>query len=203
MQSQWSDDLKTEMEILSLKQRQAIVMIVGAESRGVTFSRLLKTAYSCQWCGREIGQSTDCAAARKIKRAEHESECDAAGQPWQFAANHSTFYGKWGKTFKNCLGRARQEVVDVALGEAARILQIGTPEAARELLRQIDGAVDDRDKRLAAVALLDRADISTANKGPDPMLEWLSALRGDNKEDDEDSPDLMRELEEADYEPED
>ena len=97
-------------------------MIVTGEANGITLSRLLKTAHSCQGCVREIGRSTDKSEVRKAALTEHEADCDRMGKPWCFAVNHSTFYGKWGQHFKDCLSKARQEVVDVALGEAARIL---------------------------------------------------------------------------------
>lgn len=176
---EWSDELKQEMALLNPRQQRAISTIVLAEANGVSLSRLLKTAYSCPWCGRVIGRSSDSAPERKALLVQHEQKCDRIGREWRFVVNHTTFYNRWPKLVRECLGRARQEAVSAALGEAERILQFGTPDAAIELVRQISGAVEDRDRRLAAVAVLDRADTSTASKGPDPLKSWLEELRGD------------------------
>ena len=178
MEKQWSDTLKTEMALLSPTQQRAIGMIVSGEVDGVDMSRLLKTTYSCQWCGRVQGRSTDKKDSRKLLLALHESNCKSHGRPWRFAANYTTYYSKWGQAFKDCLKMARAEVIENALGEAARILQIGTPDAAMELRRQVNSEdAENIDRRASAVAILDRADMRTAIKANDPMVEWLSELK--------------------------
>ena len=193
---EWSQKLTDKMTMLSTKQRSAIARIVLAEAEGLPLSRMLKTAYSCQWCGQVQGRSTDKAKARKLLLAGHESWCERGpakglddessvrGTPWQFAANASTFYSnkKWGAYFRECLDAARQEVVAAALDEATKILHLGTPDAAAELRRQVRAGEKDFDRRSAAVAILDRADRTTANKARDQMAEWLADLRSDDSE---------------------
>ena len=189
----WSDDLRDKMALLSTQQRNAIAAIVLAEAEGIALTRLLKTAYSCRWCGRPQGRAGWPSEARKAELATHEAECERGpelddkgevvveGQKWRFIANYATFYVKWKSSeFHNCLAHARQEVVDAALSEAAQLLQLGTPDAAEELRRQVREGEKDFDKRSAAIAILDRADLKTANKARDPMIEWLQDLRGDD-----------------------
>lgn len=182
-----SEQLTELLNRLSAQQRRAIQMILQAEADNQPITTLLKTAYSCQYCGHVIGRPTTPRDDRKALLAHHEAECDKAPVRWQFAVNHSTFYHKWSreKLFTDALDLARATVTSQALANARRILQAGTPEAAAELLRQIRKGEKDSDRRGAAVALLDRADVTTAGKGLDPVKNWLDALRGV----DDDAPD--------------
>jgi predicted RNA-binding Zn-ribbon protein involved in translation (DUF1610 family) len=175
---EWSVDLQDKMQLLSPAQRRAITRILLGEAAGVPLTRLLKTSYSCPHCGLVIGRSGETKEARKAALADHKAECDV-DQKWIFAANYATYYGRWRRSayFCECLSEARAEFIGFALGEAARILQTGTPEAARELVRQIAEGTKDFDKRSAAIALLDRADIKTAGKVDDSMARWLAELR--------------------------
>lgn len=170
---EWSADLQTQLDQLSPQQQRAIVLVVMAESRGEPVTRLLKTPYSCRWCGQVIGHATEGQAARKGALAGHEKECKlgpaqkAEARPWRFATSLVTWYTRWKVTdslFEQCLNQARREVRDNALQRAAWILQMGAPEAAAELRRQVAEAQDDSDRRLSAVAILDRADVGTADK---------------------------------------
>lgn len=174
---EWSATLQTQLEELSPQQQRAIVLILMTEARGEPLTRLLKTPYSCPWCGQVLGQAADGRAARKAALAEHEQECKLgpakkmeAARPWRFATSLVTFYTRWklpGSAFEQCLNQARGEVRTKALGQAAWILQMGAPEAARELRRQISLASDESNRRLAAVAVLDRVNLEAALTGDD------------------------------------
>lgn len=190
MVNQWSGDLEKRMGELSPVQQRAIRLIVTSEVEGVTLSRLLKTVYSCQWCGREIGRSSQRGVDRKRLRLLHEETCglpEAEDAPanfqrvaWKFAANYTTYYRAWRKSplFVECLKDARAEVTSAALLAAARQLQLGTFEASQELRRQLgDSEVGAGNRRLAAIAILDRADVSTATKVEDGLSRWLRELR--------------------------
>lgn len=179
----WSADLQEKMLLLSPAQRRAILLIVAGEVDGIPLTRLLKTPYSCPHCGLVAGRSGEAATHRKALLAGHTAICSEVGQQWKFAAIASTYYSKWkpDSHFAGCLSEARAEIVSAALDEAARILQIGTPEAARELRRQIEAGDKDFDKRSAAVALLDRADVGTAVKTDDSLSRWLTELRGNDE----------------------
>ncbi len=174
------------MLLLSPAQRRAILLIVVGEVDGISLTRLLKTPYSCPYCGLVCGRSGELAAQRKLELIYHTNKHsdEEKTRKWKFAAIASTYYGKWKPDthFGGCLSEARAEVVATALDEAARILQIGTPEAARELRRQIEAGYKDFDKRSAAVALLDRADVGTAVKTDDSLSRWLIELRGSDGE---------------------
>lgn len=176
---EWSADLQEKMHLLTPAQRRAITRILLGEAAGIPLTRLLKTSYSCSYCGRVIGRSGETQEVRKAALAEHKTECENTGGKWLFAANYATYYGQWKDSphFLECLSEARAEFVGHALGEAARILQLGTPDAARELVRQIARGEKDYDKRSAAIALLDRADLKTAEKIDDSMARWLAELR--------------------------
>lgn len=176
----WSADLQAQLAKLSQQQQRAIIMVVMAESRGEPVNRLLKTPYSCQWCGAVIGHSRDGRDIRKVALSAHQVICERRDRPWHFAANLTTYYTKWRRSsdFENCLKLARQEVLNGALSSAVWILQMGTPEAALELRRQVERGEKDFDKRSAAIAILDRADLSTAGKGLEPMVDWLKSLQG-------------------------
>jgi len=151
--------LQDKLKNLSPRQRRAIVRIVQAEAAGIGLIRLLKTPYSCQWCGLRVGQSGDPRDQRKAALAEHETECEKSGTTWQFICRLTTYYRKWSKdsAFVDALDAARADVSSSAMRQAVLILQTGTPEAALELRRQVVDGEKDRDRRLASVALLDRA----------------------------------------------
>lgn len=151
---------------LTAQQKRAILRIVQAEVDGVPLSRLLRTPYSCQWCGWIAGRAGQKKEERKQALANHEEACDRHGSPWQFIAAHNTYYVKWRENpaFQEALEDARDNVVQDALQSAATLLQINTTGAVRELVRQITEAEKDSDRRLSAVAILDRADVSTAHK---------------------------------------
>jgi hypothetical protein len=188
--AEWSADLQTQLTKLSQQQQRAIVMVVMAESRGVPVNRLLKTPYSCGFCGAVVGHSRDGRDIRMAALSAHRETCERRGQPWHFAANLTTYYTKWRRSsdFEKCLNLARQEVLQSALSSAVWILQMGTPEAALELRRQVTGGEKDFDKRMAAVAILDRADLSTAGKAFEPMVDWLKSLQGLKQDDDLSNP---------------
>ena len=183
-----SNDLQKQMTVLSPAQRRAILLIVIGEVNGIPLTRLLKTPYSCRCCGYVAGRSGESRETRKQALAEHEAtSCEHPGQTWQFATNAATYYHRWktSSDFTDCLSQAWTEVVCAALNEASRVLQIGTPEAARELRRQVEQGQKDSDKRSAATALLDRADFKVADQMNDTLRRWLAELRGENEEDNE------------------
>lgn len=155
------------LTVLSGAQRKAIRMIVEAEATGLPLSHLLKTPYSCRWCGKVIGRSGMGRDERKALQERHEEQCERNGQPWKFAANLRTYYHKWQKDplFVEALESARAEVVQEAITTAAAMLQLNTVTSVRELVRQVTDAEKDSDRRLSAVAILDRADVTTASKG--------------------------------------
>ena len=64
-----------------------------------------------------------------------------------------------------------------ALTEARLILVESTPDAARELKRQIDHGDKDVDRREASKAVLDRAGFETASKGQHVVVEVSAADR--------------------------
>jgi hypothetical protein len=165
---------------LSAKQRQAIVAIIEAQRQGVAYTRLFSTPYSCQWCGREMGRSGDGRDERKQLLSTHEADCARNGKPWPFVASHAIFYGKWKNDpdFSAALTEARDMVLKEAVSMALFELQISTPEAVAELRRQVQEGEKDTDRRHAAIAILDRADVSTAPKESEALGHWLAALRG-------------------------
>lgn len=191
----WSPDLHADLQRLSAQKRRAVLTIIRDEANGVSLLRRLKTPYSCRYCGWWAQPALGNRDARKEALAEHTvSSCENAPRlevdendeaaivekpDWYFIANLSTYYSKWTKDelFTDCLKRARQEFTNHALSNAAQILKQATPVAAYELVRQINGAFKDGDRRLASVAILDRADLTTAPKTDDPYLELLRELR--------------------------
>jgi hypothetical protein len=193
---EWSTDLQAQLDQLSAGQRRAILLIVMAESKGEPITRLLKTPYSCRWCGRVIGHSADGKAARKEALTAHEAGCERQGRPWQFATSLVTFYTRWkaaDSSFVECLNLARREVRENALQRAAWILQMGAPEAAIELRRQVAEAKDESDRRLASVAILDRADVKTADKSSGTPVDMafkraLEYAYGSSNDDDNNPP---------------
>jgi hypothetical protein len=165
---------------LTAQQKRAILRIVQAEVDGVPLSRLLHTPYSCQWCGWIAGRSGQKNEERKKALVTHEAECERHGQPWQFIAAHNTYYVKWreNQAFRDTLEQARADVVQDALQSAATLLQINTTGAVRELVRQISEAEKDSDRRLSAIAVLDRADVSTAHKAQAGVQVYLPEVDG-------------------------
>jgi hypothetical protein len=154
-----SQALTEQMSGLSARQRRAILRIVSAEADGIGLIRLLKTPYSCQFCGLRVGQTGMSRDTRKAALAAHEAGCEKRDKGrWKFVCGLSLYYRKWAKdpAFLDSLGQARQEIAAGAMGQAVAILQVGTPDAAMELHRQVKEGERDTDRRLAAVALLDR-----------------------------------------------
>lgn len=178
MEKQWSSELQLKMSELSGSQRRGIARIVMSEADGVPFSRLLRTVYSCKWCGREIGRNAGKADRKRVK-LYHQEECKQNGTLWRFVCNYTTFYRLWRKSalFMECLEMAREETVFEALSGAARMLRLTTYKAVIELRRQVGEGERDIDRRSAAVAILDRADVSTAGKVDDGLAQWLDDLR--------------------------
>jgi hypothetical protein len=166
---------------LTAQQQRAILRIVQAEVDGTPLSRLLRTPYSCRWCGQVAGRAGQAQPERKQLLADHESHCDRNGQPWQFIAAHNTYYVKWREnpTFQEELAAARANVVQDALLSAATLLQMNTTGAVRELVRQIGEAEKDSDRRLSAIAVLDRADVSTAHKAQAGVQVYLPEVDGE------------------------
>jgi hypothetical protein len=150
---------------LTAGQRKAIETIIEAESNGVPLTRVLKTTYSCRWCGRVIGRPGDSRDRRKLLLLAHEQNCEFDTE-WTFATSVSTFYSKWMKLdhFADALDAARSMATTNIMRAAAVRLQAATLGAANELARQVTEADGDGNRRLAAVAILDRADVSTASK---------------------------------------
>lgn len=182
MEMLWSGELQEKMALLSAAQRRAIGMIVAAEAEGVSLSRLLKTSYSCKWCGRVIGRSTDRRDDRKQLLFEHQdNDCEAreAGRLWRFAAAYTTYYRHWRKSrvFCQCLELARNESMLGALEGATRQLKLSTLEAVATLRKLLSDAERDADKLKAAIAILDRADLSTAGKvGVGSSYDWRGEM---------------------------
>lgn len=152
---------------LSAQQQRAILRILEAEVDGTPLTRLLRTPYSCRWCGQVCGRPGMKRDERKALLAAHEDECRRQGKPWHFIAAHKTYYAVWraNPAFLEALEQARHEVTQEAITTAAAMLQMNTISAVRELARQVTEAEKESDRRLSAVAILDRADVNTAAKG--------------------------------------
>lgn len=176
----WSPDLQTKLAQLTPKQRTAILVIVQGEASRLPLTQLLKTAYSCLWCGRVMGRTGESRESRKSRLVLHEMGCETEGGRWAFAATAATYYGVWLREgpFAVALALARVEMTQQALRQAANLLQLGTTAAASELIRQVDEGRTDVDRRAAAIAILDRADISTATKRAEDekLSDWLEEL---------------------------
>lgn len=176
----WSVGLQDKMALLSGGQQRAILMIVMGAADGIPLTRLLKTAYSCPHCGYVAGRSGELAEQRKAALADHIEVCEGRPKKWRFAVAASTYYNKWRPSayFRECLSEAWEEFIGVALVDAQRKLRLTTLKAAWELDRQIEEGEKDFDKRSAAIAVLDRADMSTAAKADDKLMRLLAELRG-------------------------
>lgn len=187
---EWSAGLQAQLDQLSPQQQRAILLVVMAESRGEPITRLLRTPYSCEWCGQVIGHSADGKAARKAALVEHGKVCERGpgslkdkARPWRFATSLVTFYTRWkiaGSLFESCLNQARREVRDSALSQAAWILQMGAPEAAKELRRQVTGLdASNKDRRLASEAILRRVNLQGDGGGDGAADDSFDGLDDD------------------------
>lgn len=168
----WSTELETKIRRLTPQQQRSIAIIVLGEIAGYPTGRMLRRSYSCRWCGKRSNS--------KEAKEHHEATCHRHGSSWSFAAS-SRACQTWLKLpeFTECLNLARQEVTIQALGEATYLLQLITPFAVRELRRQIEQGERDLDRRQAAIAILDRADLTTSTKikEHDQLTLWLKELR--------------------------
>lgn len=168
MALQWSpsEELSAALSLLSRRQQRAVLRIVNEEMRGIPLTRLLKTPYSCQWCGWVAGHSGERRDDRKAKLAAHEAECERKGTPWRFVCNLTTYYNRWSKdeAFRPALEAARRDMTQQTMAAAVRALQAGTWDAVKEIRRQISEAYKDADRQRAAFGLLDRAGVETAQK---------------------------------------
>lgn len=177
----FSATLEREFDKLTKKQQLAIPAIVAAEADGLPVAQLLKTTYSCPGCGRVLGRSNMSRDARQALLEDHLGWCENDGRGWKFVAAKSTYYGEWLRDdrFVLALAGARGEVRQTALSEAVDLLKVGTLASVRELLRQVAEGERDLDRRSAAVALLDWADISTAGKSAsvDRVADFLQELK--------------------------
>jgi hypothetical protein len=183
------------MALLTARQQRAILMIVIGGAGGISLTRLLKTSYSCPHCGLAVGRGGETGAQRKAALAHHIVTCRERPQKWNFAVSATTYYNRWktNRCFTECLNEVRAEFANAALGDAARILQLGTLEASRELVRQISEGEKDRDRRAAACSILDRVDLKMADRTNDKMMRWLAELRGEGEE--EEMASFMEEME--------
>lgn len=154
---EFSAALQNVMLELSAQQRRAIHRVIAAEVVGEpTLTRLLKTPYSCRYCGWVAGQSYHKRDERKAMLSAHEASCQRRPDRWRFVCNYATWYAKWmhSETFKRCLDAARAEVSVEALAAARRELEFAAPEAVGELRRQVAEGERDLDKRDAAKFIL-------------------------------------------------
>jgi len=157
---EFSAALQKAMLALTAKQRRAIHRVVAAEAAGEPpLTRLLKTPYSCPYCGWVAGQSYHGRDERKALLAQHEVTCQRRPSRWRFVCNYSTWYAKWvnDAAFVKCLDAARAEVSTRALEGARRELEFAAPEAVGELRRQVRDGERDVDKRDAAKFIVDRS----------------------------------------------
>lgn len=166
---QWSlsDELIEVLGRLTRKQANAVLQIVAAEVDGIGLIRLLRTPYSCQYCGWVAGRAGEKRDARKARLAEHESICaNRDGEPWRFAANFTTYYSKWTKQadFRNALELARRDVVSEAMQMAVLRLQANAGRAVNQVVTLIDGAEKEDVRLKASFGLLDRAGVETTVK---------------------------------------
>ncbi len=168
MGSQWvpSAELSTTLEALSGRQRRAVLEIVRSEMAGTALTRLLKTPYSCRWCGWVAGQSSEKRDARKAELLAHEETCKRNGRAWRFVCNFSTYYNKWikDKTFIEALELARSDMTAQVMNAAVVSLQAGTLDAVTEVRRLISQGESETNRLKAAFGLLDRAGVETAPK---------------------------------------
>lgn len=155
------------MSGLPVQQRHGITRIVAAEADGIGVTRLLKTPYSCQWCGLVAGESGEARDARKAKLATHEESCRKNhAYPWRFIVSLSTYYraGGWldNPLYTECLEQARRETLQQAYSDTLRTLQLTGPLAALELRRQVVGGSTESARLRASVAVLDRIELASS-----------------------------------------
>lgn len=161
-----SSELSALLMELSRKQRWAVLRIVQAEADCVPLIRLLKTPYSCRWCGLRVGETGMRRDDRKALLAKHETSCERKGETWRFVCTLRNYYGKWHKDadFLSALALARDEVQVLAVTSAVMGLQAGTQEAVAEVRRLIREGESEANRLRAAFGLLDRAGVETAPK---------------------------------------
>jgi hypothetical protein len=172
---EWSAELRAKMSKLRYRQREVIINLVLGERRdGLRRGRLLKSPWSCPWCGRS------CQNGRTF--ATHEAKCHykRVGR-WKFVCAKATFYD-WIKEplFAECLKQPSEEAENIVVKRSFRSLQYATTEAVEELRWQVKYGRSERNRQKAAIAILDRAGIGTALKdsGPPRQLQlWLDGLR--------------------------
>lgn len=165
---------KPDLGSLTPKQRQYIVRACEFEASGIAPYRLIKTRFSCQWCGREIRNGSN---SRK-KLQEHQLQCELKGQRWPFAISHNVFYNHWMKNiqFLDCLRQARSEQATTSIGEAKMLIGMLSPPAVKEIGRQIQEGDSDKRKLEAAKDVLDR----TLGKQPE-VQQAVQVNIGDGK----------------------
>jgi len=183
-----SVELGGRLAALPARQRKAVLRIVQAEADCVALTRLLKTPYSCQWCGWVAGQSGMARDTRMGLLERHEADCDRRGQPWRFVCSQSIYYRKWTHdgAFVGALEAAREELTARAMASAVMGLQAGTGEAVAEIRSLIRAGEKEGTRLRAAFGLLDRAGLETAPKSTavvegtylDVTEEELDAIEG-------------------------
>jgi hypothetical protein len=154
---EFSAGLQRDLLKLTPLQRRAVHRIVAAEAVGdPPLTRLLKTPYSCRYCGWLAGQSSHGRDARKAMLAQHEATCKRKPNRWRFICNYTTYYVRWrdDANFHRCLELARQEVSIDALAAVSRGLTFGAVEGVDELRRQVHHGERDLDKRDASKFLI-------------------------------------------------
>ena len=162
-----SDRLSELLSALPARRRKGVLRIVAAEAAGEALTHLLKTPYSCQWCGLQLGQSGQRRDDRKALLAAHEAECGRRGRPWRWVCTQSTYYSRWCRDpgFREALDLARAEVQEQAIVAAVMGLRGGAGEAVTEVRRIIREGASEATRLRAAFGLLDRAGVETAQKG--------------------------------------
>lgn len=160
-----SGELSERLAALPRRQERAVLRIVQAEADGTPLIRLLKTPYSCRWCGLRVGDTGVRRDDRMAMLARHEEGCKRRGETWRFVVSLRTYYGKWVKdeAFQEALGAAREDLRRGAMASAVTSLQAGTGDAVAEVRRQIAEA-SEGNRLKAAFGLLDRAGVETAAK---------------------------------------
>ncbi len=176
-----SVELGARLAALPARQRKAVLRIVQAEGDCVALTRLLKTPYSCRWCGWVAGQSGMRRDVRKGLLERHEADCDLRGEPWRFVCSQSIYYRKWthDAAFVGALEAARQELTAQAIASAVVGLQAGTSEAVGEVRRLIREGEAENTRLRAAFGLLDRAGMETAPKSSQVVEGYVDVTEGE------------------------
>jgi len=174
------DDLYAVLAKLNSKQRLAINKIVEIEQQNIPLSYYLKMRYNCLGCGQVIGNSTNKRHQRLLLLQKHKQKCQKFADGWEhpFICSRTIFYDKWMKNddFKAALELARNNAIKLALQQAKHIIQISTVDAARELSHQISNSDKTSDRRAAAIAILDRSEISQVETDTSNEDDWFSAI---------------------------